>query len=331
MLQADTDANSVELSVLIPVYNAEKHMPRVLKSVLSALPAQGAEVICVDDGSRDSSAAVISCHAENDPRIVLHSQPNGGPSSARNTALKLARGRYITFVNSEDVVDPTYFEIMLDAAKRDGADCVITGYSTMEGKKITPCPLVKNPEVHEPTPALLARLPRYSWGCLYTADVLRRSQAAFPARIRHGEDSVFNYCVRPHCAKIVLLPECGYYHTPAPLPQPAVLSANTLEVLGGARHLAEYYQSGHAPLESDKENLLRYVVHSLRRVHDLVPHATQPKAARKVEEILKFADILPVDLDRLRGGDAGMLRSILRGGDGLSTWYYIRRFFRVFS
>lgn len=90
-----------ELSIIIPVYNAEKYIGRCLQSILKC-PEPGIEVVVVDDGSKDASLSVCREIADKDSRLNVFSKENGGVSSARNFGLDNAHGRYITFCDADD-------------------------------------------------------------------------------------------------------------------------------------------------------------------------------------------------------------------------------------
>ena len=113
-----------EVSVIIPAYNAEKYLAECLESVGSQTE-RNLEIIVVDDGSTDGTAAIVAGFAEADPRLRLIRQPNSGPGPARNTAIAAARGRYLAFVDADDLLLPHALEHMLAAARRHDATMVI--------------------------------------------------------------------------------------------------------------------------------------------------------------------------------------------------------------
>ncbi|HJD96893.1 glycosyltransferase, partial [Mailhella massiliensis] len=97
------------LSVIIPVYNVEKYLARCLDSVL-AQSFSDMEIICVDDGSTDSSPDILRAYAARDARIRLIHQKNRGIAAARNAGLDAAAGRYVAFVDSDDAVTPDIYK-----------------------------------------------------------------------------------------------------------------------------------------------------------------------------------------------------------------------------
>ena len=102
----------MELSIIIPVYNVEKTLGRCIESVLRQ-SFQNFEMILVDDGSKDNSATIVDEIARTDNRISVIHQCNQGLSVARNAGIKVAKGRYITFIDSDDfIAQDTYKSVM---------------------------------------------------------------------------------------------------------------------------------------------------------------------------------------------------------------------------
>jgi len=113
----------IKISVIIPFYNVEEYVKECLDSVLNQAIKE-IEVICIDDGSTDGTLDILKDYEKNDPRIVLKQQKNSGPSVARNLGLSLAKGEYISFVDSDDVLAPGAYETTYTLAKKTGADLV---------------------------------------------------------------------------------------------------------------------------------------------------------------------------------------------------------------
>lgn len=101
------------ISVIVPVYNVEKYLPRCIESIVSQT-YKNLEIILVDDGSSDCSFEICSQYAKKDNRIVVIRQSNGGVSSARNKALECAKGEYIAFVDSDDFIDKEMIAILYE-------------------------------------------------------------------------------------------------------------------------------------------------------------------------------------------------------------------------
>ena len=118
------------ISVIIPVYNTEKYLPRCIESVL-AQTYRNLDIIIVDDGSPDNSGKICDEYAEKDSRVRVFHKENGGLSSARNFGLEKAcekNSEYIGFVDSDDWIEPEMYEQLLKALQEAGADIAICGY-----------------------------------------------------------------------------------------------------------------------------------------------------------------------------------------------------------
>ena len=115
-----------KVSVIIPVYNVEAYLRKCLDSVVNQT-LKDIEIICVDDGSTDGSAAILEEYAAKDVRIKIIKQENAGVNVARKEGLKLATGEWITFCDADDWIEPDAIEKMVAAAQREDADCVCCG------------------------------------------------------------------------------------------------------------------------------------------------------------------------------------------------------------
>ncbi|WP_066717455.1 glycosyltransferase family 2 protein [Clostridium sp. Marseille-P299] len=117
----------IDLSVIVPIYNVEKYLDICLQSLANQKTNYTFEIICVDDGSTDNSRKILEKY-KSDTKFVIITQKNKGHSGARNTALPLVRGKYITFVDSDDFVSNNYIEELLNVANITNADIVQSSY-----------------------------------------------------------------------------------------------------------------------------------------------------------------------------------------------------------
>src|SRR5207253_2318057 len=107
------------VSIIVPVYNNEKYLSECLDSLINQT-LKDIEIILVNDGSNDNSLLICYEFGKIDGRIKVIDKPNGGVSSARNTGLKLASGKYVGFVDSDDWIESDMYEKMYSAAERHG-------------------------------------------------------------------------------------------------------------------------------------------------------------------------------------------------------------------
>lgn len=114
-------SESKKISVIVPVYNAEKYINRCVKSIVDQNYSNW-ELILVDDGSKDNSSRILDDWAKKDSRISIIHQTNTGPGLARNKGIKAASGEFIVFVDADDYLDPMYFAFL--SPKMEYADIV---------------------------------------------------------------------------------------------------------------------------------------------------------------------------------------------------------------
>lgn len=111
------------ISVIIPIYNVERYLRRCLDGLLHQTFADW-EAICVNDGSKDGSAAILEEYAGRDSRFKIVTKANGGISDARNVGMLQCTGEYVMYVDSDDLIHPQTMEIALALARRDSSDIV---------------------------------------------------------------------------------------------------------------------------------------------------------------------------------------------------------------
>lgn len=115
------------VSIIIPIYKAERHLSNCIDSLLTQT-YQNLQIILVDDGSPDRCPEICDRYASLDNRINVIHQNNAGVSSSRNTGLRIANGKYVGFVDSDDWVEPNMFEELLSLIKRYEAQIAMCGY-----------------------------------------------------------------------------------------------------------------------------------------------------------------------------------------------------------
>ena len=186
---------SSKISVIIPVYNTERYLPRCLDSVLSNT-YDNLEVICINDGSTDNSINILDNYKVSDERVVVINQKNSGVSAARNAGINVATGEYIAFIDSDDWVHPQYFEILLFAMSCNDSDVAACQYSQVseESGDLIKLLTYKKEDIFCTTVAEAIRdnyIKRAVWGRLYKRALV---SGKFETGLTWGEDAVFNYC-----------------------------------------------------------------------------------------------------------------------------------------
>lgn len=238
--------NQPLVSIILPVYNAQNHLARCVGSIC-AQTYQNIEIIILNDGSKDQSLPVCEEFRQKDSRILLVDKANSGVSDTRNLGLKLASGKYVEFVDSDDYLDPDFTERLVAAAEENEADFVIAPY-----KMVIPAgaskpeqvldkiqdelgvmSVARPPEVREygflpagvydkDTFALrLMDKPAsyfYSvlWNKLYRRDILTGNDIQFVSEMRWAEDLVFNLRYIQYAERFVAIDKPGYYYVQNP-------------------------------------------------------------------------------------------------------------------
>ena len=124
--------NKYKLSIIAAVYNLEKYLPRCLDALVNQT-LQEIEILCVDDGSIDSAPQIIDEYAKKYPdKIKAFHKPNGGEFTTRNYGLERATGEYVTFVDTDDWVEPNWAEKLYNAAKENNADMAVCAFERID-------------------------------------------------------------------------------------------------------------------------------------------------------------------------------------------------------
>ena len=115
------------ISIIIPVYNAERYLIECLNSIIHQT-YRNLEIICINDGSTDHSLELLKMFSKKDSRIKIINKKNGGPSSARNVGLEIAKGDYVSFVDADDYLQTNAYEILVECAmQKQKWDLIIFG------------------------------------------------------------------------------------------------------------------------------------------------------------------------------------------------------------
>ena len=126
--------NEPLISVIIPVYNVELYLRRCLDAV-TGQTYRNLDIICVDDGSPDGCGAICEEYASKDDRICVIHKENGGLSSARNAGIEIAHGDFVSFIDSDDTVEPDMIEYLYQLTKKHKADISVCLHTVVRGER----------------------------------------------------------------------------------------------------------------------------------------------------------------------------------------------------
>ena len=212
----------MKLSVIVPVYQVEEFLPRCLDSIL-AQTYRDFELILVNDGTKDDCPHIMAEYAAKDTRILQIHKENGGLSSARNAGMEIARGKYISFIDSDDYIDPELFADAVAVAERTNAELVVWNYRKAYDDEVGEAYLKIKDEVLDLDAIGLENYYYKYWfpyrhgfeACnkLYRRDVIEREKLLFQWNHEvFSEDMLFNAMYLMHTHKIAALSEPYYYY-----------------------------------------------------------------------------------------------------------------------
>jgi glycosyltransferase involved in cell wall biosynthesis len=210
------------LSIIVPVYNASATLGRLVDEILGQ-SFTDFELILVNDGSTDSSSALIKNFATKDRRVVAIDKENGGPSSARNRGLRAARGKYIMFADADDEIEAEIYGKML-AGMTPKIDLVTCGIKqrTIKNDRVAHEEDVyqsdprreKNENFKDYILRLLGSDGRlyHPANKLYRREIIARNGLKFEEDLNFGEDLTFNLSYLKHCRDVAFVRTALYIY-----------------------------------------------------------------------------------------------------------------------
>ncbi len=204
-----------KITVVIPVYNIDQFLPECLDSVINQ-SYTNLEILVVNDGSTDDSLRICNEYASKDDRIQVISQENGGLSAARNTAIKAATGKYITFVDSDDYIHPDMIRVLYTKLVKNNADMSVCQFTPVdENSAVIEGERYYAPFVVEGNGNCMREffmdtgIKTCAWGKLHRTAVFE--QFMYPVGKYH-EDVFTTYRIVDLCEKIVVCSEPMYFY-----------------------------------------------------------------------------------------------------------------------
>lgn len=183
---------NIKISVIIPIYNAEKYLSETLDSVLNQ-SFTDFEVIAINDGSKDNSLSILRKYEKRDKRIRVIDKPNTGVSDTRNIGIDEAQGEYICFVDADDLLNENYLLKMYSCAKKYNSKLIICRYITFRNdKKIK---YTENMDINyvDDEKLLITGLMTPIWNKLICRELLNKYEIKFDINMEYGEDLFFSW------------------------------------------------------------------------------------------------------------------------------------------
>lgn len=203
------------ITVMIPAYNAQKYIGRCIESLIEQT-YKDIEILIVNDGSKDSTKSICEEFSQKDARVRLVNQENGGEGAARNTGLREARGKYLTFVDADDYVKEDFIERLHTNLVNNEAGLAICGFTELREDTVlnetSGDITIMNQE--EGMEMLLREdsFKGYVWNKIFDLDIIRQNKLSFDVSLAVWTDVLFVFQYMIHIDKIVFDPTPEYYY-----------------------------------------------------------------------------------------------------------------------
>ncbi len=207
-----------KISVIIPVYNAQKYLARCLESVINQT-FQDIEIICINDKSEDNSSKILDEYSKKDKRIkVIENAQNIGAALTRNLGIDCAKGKYIYFIDADDYIEPEYLECMYNTIEKEKADIILNLSIMNESNGVQH--KYKHPSMPEINPkgeyldkiSTIHNAPCFIWARLYRKSFLDKHKLRF-LDINATDDVVFNAITNLNTEKTFIFFGENYHYT----------------------------------------------------------------------------------------------------------------------
>ena len=206
--------NETLISIIVPVYNIEEYLPRCIESVLKQTYTNF-ELILVDDGSKDKSGEICDEYQKKDSRIRVIHKKNGGSSSARNEGIKIAKGKYLGFVDSDDYIEKDMYERMVRAIDATGGNIIQVARDEKDeaGNRLPDICEMPKTQIQYSAEEFMKELLLHKGDCSFCTKLLNRDlfkENRFPEGVLNED---FHLLVRllKRGETVVSLPYCGYH------------------------------------------------------------------------------------------------------------------------
>lgn len=282
-----------KVSIILPVYNAEKTIKQCLQSIVEQT-LQEIEVIIINDGSKDYSLSILEKYQkEYAEKITIKTIPNGGVANARNTALQLATGEYIGFVDSDDYLEKNMYEKLYQEAKKQNADIAVCGYFIQKEEEIKPYQLGNKEQYGKnisENPELFLHSVPYLWNKIFKRELIVKNQKTFHKELRIFEDLEFTYTLFLKANKIVKVDEPFYYYVKTKNSLTDGFSEKFLDIIPAIQILKKEFQE--APNANQLEEYLLYITlnHIYIRCRKKIHFKTLFLKLKYINQVFQFLD-----------------------------------------
>lgn len=208
------------VSIIVPIYNTEVYLAICVQSIIMQ-SYKNIEIILLNDGSTDASFAICKKLAEKDKRIKVVNNSNHGVSFTRNLGLKIAKGEFVAFIDSDDAIHPYYIEKLIAPLINSDLNLSVCRYqyvdnfrniNIQEKRQVNNSNEIKNVIDDFYELCLMGGILYGPWAKIYKKEIIDKYHILFDERISNGEDQLFNFLYYQHVEKIAFINEKLYFY-----------------------------------------------------------------------------------------------------------------------
>ena len=325
----------IKVSVIIPVYKAEKYLARTIDSLLKQT-LEDVEIVCVNDGSPDNSLSIIEEYSSKNSNIVVLDKKNEGVYRARLDGVKKARGKYISFIDADDYVTEDFLEKLYKTAESNGAEIAVCGFQRIDNStghvySTEMCKFGNSVIDVKTNPEKLLEVNGALWNKLYDAKLFDYAEQ-LESRPRAVEDAMLLMMLYQGAKKVAFFPEPLYSYMIIEGSAMSSLKISDVKVIGDALcELKAIYEKNNV---SDK---LFDLLHGMVFIHYAVSITLRRYMAKEKgfgDEVRATRKYLKANFPEWRRAKClSMWRALTKGGNfksAIMKKIYVFRMFRPF-
>lgn len=274
------------VSIIVPVYNAEAGLRRCVESILNQEYA-GFELLLADDGSQDASGALCDAFAAGDSRVRVFHRENAGVSATRNFCMDQARGRFLQFVDADDWITPDATKLLVRTMEEQSCDLVVSDFYRVVGERVSPKGDIDEAQVlsrEEYASHMMENPANYYygvlWNKLYRREIVERHHLRMDPAISWCEDFMFNleYIRRAETFFALQVPVYYYVKTKGSLCTQGISISKTIQMkLTVFEYYNQFYKTVLDEEEYEKQRLKIY-----RFLIDAAEDGTVPPVSKRL-------------------------------------------------
>lgn len=299
--------NETKISVIIPIYNAEKYLKKAIESILNQSESN-IECILVDDGSTDSSAVICDEYAQLDNRVIVIHKQNGGLSTARNAGIIAATGTHISFIDADDYLDLGAYADITKVINEKNPDCIDFGWkyisdtkevsynlNKLEKEKLLGCDVIEG-KILPPLLNLLKDEENFIYDFavnkIYKTEILKKNYVLFDEERRTWEDRIFVVEYLKYCNNFYSMDKCYYNYVSVPNSLSRRYDPNIFDII--LQNYKKYRELFEKKYDFDTDYVRNYWCHSIENMilRSLKEKEKKDDIRKNIERILQVDEVI---------------------------------------